>query len=68
MLRFVALSSQVLLNVIAEELIVAKIYFELTVCQVCYKVNNLLELKAVRGGLSSSIVEFTQLSKFHQLC
>ena len=68
MLRFVALSSQVLLNVIAEELIVAQVYFELTVCQVCYKVNNLLELKAVCEGLSSSIAELMQLSKFHQSC
>ena len=46
MLRFVALSSQVLLNVIAEELIVAQVYFELTVCRVCYKVKQLARVKS----------------------
>ena len=46
MLRFVALSSQVLLNVIAEELIVAQVYFELTVCQVCYKVKQFARVKS----------------------
>ena len=46
MLRFVALSSQVLLSVIAEELTVAQVYFELTVCQVCYKVKQLARVKS----------------------
>jgi len=46
MLRFVALSSQVLLNVIVEELIVAQVYFESTVCQVCYKVKQFARVKS----------------------